>query len=313
MTQKKFEVPSSVGLTAFAACAARSIEGSRRDRLISDPFAAKFVHGAKLGNQLPLSINEVEQDSMLSSRFAGVRTRVFDDFLRTSIDRGVVQVVILATGLDARAFRLPWLSNIDLYEVDHPDVLTFKDAVLSDIGAQPHCRRHVVAADLAEGWGTLLQAAGYDQNSPTAWMAEGLLPYLSPQAEKDLVSTIRAMSSVGSWLCLEYMPSDVVAKFRDHQQLEMTSDALGVSIREMWNAEPREEVPDLLRGLGWAVNFQSLEDCAVSLGTPLLGEFYTPSSDAEGADSGNDFSPADMARCGYVTGELPALSGDAGK
>nr|QBI71325.1 O-Methyltransferase [uncultured bacterium] len=294
MTQTKFDVPVSVGLTAFAACSARAVEGSRPDRLMEDPFAVRFIHGAKLDTGLPLSVAEVERESMLSSRFAGVRTRVFDDFLRQAVADGAGQVVILAAGLDARAFRMPWTAGIDVYEVDHPDVLDFKDAVLGDIGAEAPCRRHVVRADLAGDWGSVLDAAGFDPGRKTAWMAEGLLPYLGAREEGDLLRTLGARSLPGSRVCLEYMPPDVVATFRDHPRLEVTSDTLGVPIREMWNAEPREDTAGLLEGLGWRVGFRSLGDCAQALGTPLGDEFATP---------GDDFTDG-MARCGYLTAEL---------
>ncbi len=306
MNQQKFDVPSSVGLTAFAAfaaCAARAIEGSRPDRLVDDPFAVMFIQGARLDNHLPVAVDEVEHDSMLSSRFAGVRTRVFDDFLVHAEDDGIDQVVILAAGLDARAFRLHWSQGVDLYEVDHPDVLDFKEAVLADIGAVPLCGRHAVRADLAGNWRAALRAEGFDPDRRTAWMAEGLLPYLGAQEENDLLRVIRDLSAPGSRVCLEYMPPDVVARFRDHPKLDLTSDALGVPIRSMWNAEPRDETAELLGSMGWSVAFDSLDDSGRALGMSMIEEFGTPPSEGKGTGPAYDFT-ADMARCGYLTGEL---------
>lgn len=308
MNQQKFDVPSRVGLTAFAACAARAIEGSRPDRLVEDPFAVMFIQGAKLDSRLPVSVDEVDRESMLSSRFAGVRTRVFDDFLKTSVAGGVDQIVIFAAGLDARAFRLPWRNGVDLYEVDHPDVLDFKNEVLSDIGAVSQCARHSVRADLAGSWWDALRAEGFDPDRRTAWMAEGLLPYLGSREEADLLRAVRTLSARGSRVCLEYMPPDVVAKFRDHPKLENTSDALGVPIRSMWNAEPRDGTADVLGSMGWSVAFDSLDDRAVALGLSMVAEFGTPPSSGDGGGSAYDFT-ADMSRCGYLTGELTPAFG----
>jgi methyltransferase (TIGR00027 family) len=112
-------------------------------------------------------------------------------------------VVLLAAGLDARAFRLDWPAGVELFELDHPDVLDFKQEVLDRAGARPRCGRHVITADLAADWAPRLRAAGLDPDQPVAWLAEGLLTYLDHDPAHRLLATITALSVAGATLALE--------------------------------------------------------------------------------------------------------------
>jgi methyltransferase (TIGR00027 family) len=132
-----------------------------------------------------------------------VRTRFFDDALRDATVAGCRQVVLLAAGLDTRAFRLDWSAGTSLFELDVADVLAFKECVLAANGARPRCERIVVTADLREDWPAALRGAGFSSAQPSAWLAEGILMYLD-EAERDaLLSAIGALSASGSHLALE--------------------------------------------------------------------------------------------------------------
>ena len=91
--------------------------------------------------------------------------------------------MILASGLDARAYRLPWPAGTTVYEIDQPQVIEFKTTTLADLGATPTANRRAVAVDLRHDWPAALRAAGLDAAQPTAWSAEGLLPFLPPEAQ----------------------------------------------------------------------------------------------------------------------------------
>ena len=127
----------------------------------------------------------------------GVRTKYFDEYFVEATDNGVRQVVILASGLDSRAYRLPWPDGTVVYEIDQPQVIEFKTTTLAGIGAQPTATRRTVAIDLRADWPTALQAAGLDTTAPTAWLAEGLLIYLPPDAQDRLFDNITALSAPG--------------------------------------------------------------------------------------------------------------------
>ena len=149
---EQWDIVSGVGITALAVAAVRAMETTRSDRLIDDPFAAPLTDAA----QSPLPLEEFIQGEVgrLITDYMGVRSRVFDDFFENS--GGVRQAVILASGLDARAYRLNWPEGVRLYEIDQPLVLEYKDGVLDGLGSKPTCERHSVAIDLRDDWCPLL-------------------------------------------------------------------------------------------------------------------------------------------------------------
>ena len=114
--------------------------------------------------------------------------------------------MILASGLDSRAYRLPWPAGTVVYEIDQPQVIDFKTTTLAGIGAEPTATRRTVPIDLREDWPTALKAAGLDTTAPTAWLAEGLLIYLPPEAQDRLFDNITALSVPGSTIATEFVP-----------------------------------------------------------------------------------------------------------
>ena len=132
-----------------------------------------------------------------------VRTKFFDEFFLEATNAGIKQAVILASGLDARAYRLAWPAGTVVYEVDQPQVIEFKTRALAELGAAPTADRRVVAVDLRDDWPTALRTAGFDPSQPTAWSAEGLLGYLPPEAQDRLLDTITELSAPGSRIATE--------------------------------------------------------------------------------------------------------------
>ena len=120
-----------------------------------------------------------------------VRTRYFDDFFAEATAAGIRQAVILASGLDTRAYRLDWPDGTVVYEIDQPQVIEFKTRTLADLGAAPSADRRTVGIDLRDDWPAALRAAGFDPTQPTAWIAEGLLVYLPPEAQDRLFDNIK--------------------------------------------------------------------------------------------------------------------------
>src|ERR1700687_968412 len=187
-----WEITESVGATALGGAAARATEAESENPLISDPFARVFLDAAGDGmwnmcaiSELPPEVAEAEPDLALRLRmrvdYMAARTAFFDGFFLDAAKAGVRQVVILAAGLDSRAWRLPWPSEPDgvtVYELDQPKVLEFKSSTLDEYGAQPTSHRGGVPVDLRHDWPTALREAGFDASSPSVWSAEGLLPFL---------------------------------------------------------------------------------------------------------------------------------------
>ena len=135
-----------------------------------------------------------------------VRTRFFDRFFRDATQAGIRQAVILASGLDARAYRLAWPADMTVFEIDQPEVIEFKAVTLAGLGAAPKTDLRTVAIDLRQDWPTALREAGLDTSRPTAWIAEGLFGYLPPEAQDGLLDNITALSARGQPLACEATP-----------------------------------------------------------------------------------------------------------
>ena len=159
-----------IGATSLMTAQLRAQEAERADRIVEDRWAAEFVAAA--GGALPPGAEGfVEQ----MREQVAVRTRFLDDALLAATRAGCAQVVLLAAGMDSRAFRLDWPAGTTVFEVDQAGVLAFKDTVAGERGATARCERRAVAADLRENWTAELGAAGFDPARPTAWLVEGLL------------------------------------------------------------------------------------------------------------------------------------------
>src|SRR5581483_10175003 len=199
------------------------------------------------------------------SSYLGVRSKFFDDYFTGVAAAGMDQVVVLAAGLDSRAFRLPWPPAATLYELDAPKVLEFKDGVLAGEGARPQCRRRTVPVDLRGDWPAALATAGFRPDRPTAWLAEGLLPYLPHDAQERLLRRLHARSAPGSRIALEHVDGDVTALLDDPTLLRMAEN-LGVDLAQLWPADQGLNAPGWLADHGWAVTTTLALDAARAYG-----------------------------------------------
>jgi methyltransferase (TIGR00027 family) len=279
-----WEITESVGATALGVAAARAAETESENPLISDPFARVFLNAAGDGMwnwfaapDLPAEIAEAEPD--LKPRMQGMvdymaaRTSFFDQFFLDAVRSGMHQVVILAAGLDSRAWRLPWPDGPDgitVYELDQPRVLEFKSSTLRESGAQPTCKLVHVPVDLRHDWPAALRQAGFDASAPSAWSAEGLLPFLPAVAQELLFERVHAMSASGSRIAVEapgpdFLDEDARAKQRETMQrvrdlmakLEPERDI--PDVQDLWYLEEREDVDAWLRRHGWDVTVTPAE------------------------------------------------------
>jgi methyltransferase (TIGR00027 family) len=217
--QDTWDLASSVGATATWVAACRALAGKQPNALIDDPFADPLVRAVgadffirvldgeitdESGGIDPHADPDAEFNLQRMVNMMAVRTRYFDDFFTDATAAGVGQVVILASGLDSRPYRLAWPEGTVVYEVDQPAVIEFKTAALSELGAQPTAERRTVAVDLRDDWLNALRQAGFDETKPAAWSAEGLLMYLPPEAQDRLFDAITTLSAPGSRLATEY-------------------------------------------------------------------------------------------------------------
>jgi len=252
---------SSVGATATMVAASRAIASQGPDPLLDDPLADPLVRAVGLITFVRLIDGEVgpDDDPALTGRTRieqmAVRTRFFDDFFITATEAGIRQAVILASGLDTRAYRLPWPAGTVVYEIDQPEVIDFKTDVLADLGAEPSTERRTVSIDLRYDWPAALRQQGFDVNQPTAWSAEGLLPYLPPQAQDRLFDNLTALSAPGSRLATEHTSDPDAFSEESVQRISERWQRAGFDLNaaDLFYQGDRSIVIDYLTRHGWQV------------------------------------------------------------
>ena len=261
-----WDLASSVGATATMIAAGRAMATKDPRALINDPFAEPLVRAVGLDffvkmidGSIDFSTIENASPARMEAIINGVavRTKYFDDYLLAAVDLGVRQVVILASGLDSRAYRLRWPAETVVYEVDQPQVIEFKTTTLAGIGARPTAERRTVGIDLRYDWPTALQAAGLDAQAPTAWLAEGLLIYLPSEAQDRLFDNITAMSVPGSTVATEYVPGlkdlDLDADRVREMSAAFREEGVDIDMPSLVYAGERSHVIEYLRAKGWDV------------------------------------------------------------
>ena len=211
-----WDIATSVGATAVMVAAARAAETDKDNPLIRDPYAKVLVAGAGTGiwefmldNEFVAKVADSDPEVAAIVEHMGsyqaVRTHFFDEFFTAAAGAGIRQIVILASGLDSRAYRLPWPAGSTVYELDQPKVLEYKAATLNQHGATPKAPRREVPIDLRFDWPKALREAGFDPSVPTAWLAEGLLMYLPADAQDRLFEQVTELSAAGSRISAETM------------------------------------------------------------------------------------------------------------
>ncbi len=271
-----WDLASSVGATATMVAAARALASRDTDPIINDPFAAPLVRAVGIdfftrvvdGDIDPVDAGEngttelqTETDSL------AVRTRFFDDFFTGAAAAGIRQSVILAAGLDSRAYRLNWPHDSIVYEVDQPQVVAFKTETMASLGAEPTAQRRTVSIDLRDDWPTALRENGFDDTKPSAWSAEGLLMYLPPEAQDRLFDHITALSAPGSQIATEYHPDNGRSMAERGKAMSDRWADIGcdVDLSGLFYEGERNNVADYLTDRGWDVLARNRRD--------LFGEY----------------------------------------
>lgn len=270
-----WDLASSVGATATMVAAARALASREPDPLLDDRFAEPLVRAVghpfftrMLDGQIPLDNDDAPMTVQQRREQMTVRTRFFDDFFRAATAAGTRQAVILAAGLDARAYRLSWPAGTVVFEVDQPEVISFKTDTLTQIGAEPTAERRTVPIDLRDDWPAALRDSGFDTTSPTAWIAEGLLPYLPPEAQDRLLDNITALSAPGSRLATENITD--MSVFTDERARALRSNwrqhGLDIDVAELvWLGE-RRPAAEHLAATGWNVTHHPTEQIYADYG-----------------------------------------------
>ncbi len=243
---------TSMAKTALGMARVRAQESRRPDRLFDDPYAQAFLAAAPCAfpDEQPVAGGLASLGAVFF--FHGViRTRFFDDYLLAAAAATTAscrQVVLLAAGLDTRAFRLAWPDGVRLFELDLPQMLAFKQRVLAAQHAVPHCQRIVLPADLRQDWPGALTSTGFQATQPTAWLAEGLLIYLAADQAAHLLTTVGELSAPASQLAFEQgtiADASLLAQARAIPAMDQFTS--------LWKGGLGAHAPDWLTRHGWQV------------------------------------------------------------
>jgi methyltransferase (TIGR00027 family) len=291
----RWDLATSVGATATMVAAQRAL--SSDEKFIDDPYAAPLVRAVGIdvyvrlvNGQIPVG-GDSEFDPQRMARGMACRTRFYDQFFLEAANSGVGQAVILAAGLDARAYRLPWPAGTVVYEVDMPEVIEFKTLALGDLGAEPTAERRTVAIDLRDDWAAALRGAGFDPQAPAAWSAEGLLLYLPDAAQDALFDHITALSAPGSRLAFEFVPDTAVfadERWRAHHD-RMSELGFEIDFNDLVYHGQRSHILDYLTRRGWQTSARTVEQLHAANG------FTYPDDDVAAAFADVTYTSAVLA------------------
>jgi methyltransferase (TIGR00027 family) len=235
---EKVDTNLLLGSTARWTAAVRALESMRPDCLFKDPWAAALA-----GQEGADWIAQRTPDKVLP---IVLRTRYFDDFLQQTIrEYPVRQIVLLAAGLDTRAFRLPWPEGTTLFELDQPAVLQYKEQVLTSANARPACVRRAIGQDLAGPWQEALIEAGFDSQRPSLWLLEGFLFYLPNAQVVRILEELSPLAAPGSRLGFDAINNAMLTHPLTRAWVEMQAASGAPWIGTL------DEPVEFLAGLGW--------------------------------------------------------------
>jgi methyltransferase (TIGR00027 family) len=273
-----WDLATSVGATATMVAAGRA--RATRDALIDDRFAEPLVRAVGVdfftrwaAGELDSADVDVPGATWGMQRMTDIlaaRTRHIDAFFAQAGDAGIRQAVILASGLDARAYRLPWAAGTTVFEIDQPEVIEFKAATIAELGARPTAEVREVPIDLRNDWPAALQEAGFDTGRPAAWAAEGLLGFLPAEAQDRLLDHVTALSAGGSRLVAEvFLNSGVNQEALNAASQKWRDNGLDIELDDLGFPGERSDVAAYLRGRGWNPERTPLNDLLAATGLPL--------------------------------------------
>jgi methyltransferase (TIGR00027 family) len=282
-----WDLASSVGATATMVAAARAAASRAERPLIDDPFAEPLVRAVGIEALTRMAAEDPPPDDAGSEAVTrmknmadhmAIRTAFFDEFFLDATAAGITQAVILASGLDSRAYRLAWPAGTVVFEIDQPDVIEFKTRTLAGLGALPTAVRRAVAIDLRDDWPAALRQAGFDPAKPTAWAAEGLLPYLPADAQDSLLDTVTALSASGSRFATESSSSlDLIDEESIRERMQNLGErwrrvGFDLDLSELVYFGDRKEAATYLADHGWQISGSAVRDLFDAHGLTLDAE-----------------------------------------
>ena len=273
-----WDLATSVGATATMVASGRA--RATRAALIDDRFAEPLVRAVGVDFFTKWAAGELESADVdvpgapwgmqRMTDVQAARTRYIDTFFSEAVTAGIRQVVILAAGLDARGYRLPWAAGTTVFEIDQPQVIEFKTTTIAALGAAPTAEIRAVPVDLRHDWPSALQQAGFDTGQPAAWAAEGLLGFLPADAQDRLLDNVTALSAGGSRLVAEiFLNSGANQQALNGATQRWREKGLDVALDNLGFPGDRNDVATYLQDRGWHPVRTPLNQLLADNGLPL--------------------------------------------
>ncbi|WP_330230371.1 SAM-dependent methyltransferase [Nocardia sp. NBC_00508] len=255
-----------IGTTALGVAALRALEHDRPDRLFSDPYAQCFLDaaGGSGGFLTAAPVGGYDFAALMADQVA-IRTRFFDEVILDAAGDTCTQVVLVASGLDTRPYRLAWPGDVRVFEIDFGDVLRFKRDALTGTGARPACAHIEVPADLLDDWPTALRDAGFSPDVPTIWLLEGILYALPADAADQLIARITALSAPGCELAADHA--------EDSPLLRQARAAVSDELVRLWRGGPVGDLGAWFGRHGWVSAVRDIRVLARSYHRPVPRAF----------------------------------------
>jgi methyltransferase (TIGR00027 family) len=214
------------------------MENARPDCLYEDPWASALAG--------EIGMKWIESRTPESVVTIVLRTRYFDDFLqRITNEQDIHQVVLVAAGLDTRAFRLKWPDQTHVFELDQVEVMRYKNKILQNSGAKPTCHRHTIEADLSKPWVNKMMDSSFNPQEPSVWLLEGFLFYISNELVIQILDQVTSIAAYESWLGCDVVNSISLTSPLTRHWIEMQAQAGAPWIGTMDDPE------EFFRERGW--------------------------------------------------------------
>jgi methyltransferase (TIGR00027 family) len=184
-----------------------------------------------------------------------VRTVAIDDAVRAA---ACPQLVILGAGLDGRAWRMPELRDVVVFEVDHPDSQREKRARALALTQVARDVRFIPVDFTRDSLDEALSSAGHDPARPTTWVWEGVVMYLTPADVEATLAIIERRSAAGSRLSIAYhspalmlrLVGFLVGRLGEPLRSAYTADAMGELLAKYgFGLVKDEDLPTIAKSL----------------------------------------------------------------
>jgi methyltransferase (TIGR00027 family) len=212
--------PHEISQTARYMALFRALETvRRRDRLVEDTFAIRFLPAAWRATIRAAGVSRATRlvERAIDKRGIGAwssgvaRTRLIDEWIAEVVAAGVRQVVLLGAGFDCRALRLPSLAKIPTFELDRPQLLGEKRKRLGASIEAAHQKLGWVPVDfLRDDLAVRLKASGFINGARTLVLWEGVTNYLDAGSVAGVFDLVARICAPGSRMIFTYVHAGVL-------------------------------------------------------------------------------------------------------